>query len=248
METYDPTKARDPAKLSFFTYLCGGIRHDLHCYLSKARRGHHNFTWVNQMKNASFNGETDKKGFSFDDLWQIHLDINSYDEPLVFETRRKGELFKQQYTKSAFSSKVLNTLNAKRFQEPSSLDSLMDSEEPADLSGWRPDKALEEKELTFKLKNLLLSLLGDRVRLILTARYGLNFFPDEIKALGFEPGISYNNAAIGRKIELTKERVRQLKDKCLKRFEIKVRRDVLRTIVEDYWFDKCSLNGSDKID
>lgn len=142
---------------------------------------------------------------------------------------------------------MLNTLNAKMFQEPISLDSELEDRayEPEDRNVWEPDQALEEKELTIKLENLLLSLLDNRSRLILTARYGLNFFPREIEDLGFEPGIPYNNAAIGRKIKLTKERVRQLKDKCLKRFEIKARRDVLRTIVEDYWFDKCSSVESD---
>lgn len=73
----------------------------MHCYLSKARRGHHNFTWLDQMKGARFNG---KNGFSLDDLWQLHLDISSYDEPLIFETRKKDGLSEQRYTKRAFSS------------------------------------------------------------------------------------------------------------------------------------------------
>lgn len=239
VETYKPTEAK------FSTYLFIGIKHHLNCCLNKAKKGNNCLLWLYQMKSAKFNEMKGKVGFNLENLWQLHLDIQSYQEPLLFERKIGGEVYEQRYTRRGFSNKVLNTINARRFQRSMSLDSIIDSEEPADLSGWTPDQALEEKELTIKLENLLLSLLDNRSRLILTARYGLNFFPREIEDLGFEPGIPYNNAAIGRKIKLTKERVRQLKDKCLKRFEIKARRDVLKSVLDNYWFDEGSSVESD---
>jgi len=240
VETYDPSKA------GFFTYLAGGIRHHLHCYLSQMRKGNHHLQFFGRFRHATFNQEKGKRGFELDDLWQIHLNIDNYEEPLEFEIEyRNKKTSKLKFAKSAFSNKVLCALNAIMFQGTTSLDNMINMGfEPRDIYSWRPDQALEEKELTIKLEKLLLTMdefgehgKDNRIRLVLTAYYGLNFFSDETKALGLEPRTDHTLNEIGDVIGLTRARVGQLKEDGLKKLRNNVRMNVLRGIVDEHWFD-----------
>ncbi len=245
VETYDSNKAR------FFTYLAGGIRHHLHCYLSQMRRGNHNLQFFSKFRYAAFEQEKGEKGFELDDLWQIHLDINSYRNLLRFRIKNKGKSYDYAFSKKAFSQKLLCALNAVMFQETISLDDMVSRGiEPKDKLVWKPGQALEEKDLTVKLEKLLLTIykFGDngrdnKVRLILTARYGLDLFSDEIIDLGLEPGRAYKRAAIGRRMGLTRERIRQLNNKGLNGLRNDARINALRNVIDDYWFDNITVKS-----
>ncbi len=246
-------KIYNPDKSKFLSYLTSNIKWHLYNCLREMQRGNYNILVMDLLKNATFNRERGKRGFKLDDLWQIHLNIEHYKEPLIFKIKKGKKRFEQAYTRSEFSAKILSALNAARLKEKKAIQDLSgDSlEQLTDANTWTPDNALEEKELTIALEGLLLTLdeikdnkKNKMIRLILTVYYGLNLFPEEIKEVGLWPGKDYNLREIGNVFGLTKERIRQLKDRGLKRLRNNARKSALRGIVDEYWFDANTTEGN----